>query len=436
MARPSSSVAKEPHEMSLKALHTYYLKHYRFNDIPPAYNLELKLRYKNYDMAKMRFCGAPQPRNPMPRQFAHMSKTDLLDYYNRQPEISDELNVAMSHTFSNYNIVTRSVLGAQIMARRVSIPRVQYNMATKNDAFIKQLFFAQRAKGKIDDELHEEMMRRFPKSYDANKRDMIKTFVVAGAKVVQEMNAGRSVSDVQKQTVKPGHIGVASMFDGSQSNPSEMDHYMDLVRNLKDNFGDRLSKNSADIDDIDDDFEDVDVFAAEHDRSLERYLAPSFDVNDKEEVAPRVMPPKIVALPQAKDGAPLIVEKYETKNGANGIYNRVTVNGVTVLDKHVDTEIKTFMDGRILGVRGIATDETAYPQKATWHLYPMVQGFTLFSAMEKYGEHYVYVKQVVELPNGELRLTLSNNSQIMFGPQKFERLGKGVRFQIANQKTR
>ena len=128
----------------------------------------------------------------------------------------------------------------------------------------------------------------------------------------------------------------------------------------------------------------------------------------------------------------LSVTVEPVKRTLDGTYNNVYVNGQLILMGHIDTEVVTFLDGTILGVHGIVTDDKKMPSRPVWQVFnPDLQART-FAQMNMYSQTRVYIAQVSESPNG-LRLGLSNNSSIVIDAISAHARAKKRRFQIVTK---
>lgn len=315
-----------------------------------------------------------------------LSDIALLNYYHRHKrfnEISDGHNAELARRFANYDPSTRTFWGHP-MKRVAGAHRApkKIDWRAKSDASLKQFFYTQRRTGKIDPELNAEMGRRFP-HYDMESHKLRRL----GRRTVKSLIMA---NDLWGQ---PDDVPVTDINA--------------CIRTIR-----KMSKNPITNDD--------------------------YDPDTEPDVANRtiIRPPHGIKLPNVKPGTTYIVTKSEIQHSDNVVYNQISINGTPIIDQHINTKLQTFLGGRILGIYGINPNETAYPRRALWQMIPMIPGFTSFTKLGIYHDHYVYIKQVFETPDGEIRLLLSNNSHILFSAKQFDRLTNAHIFKIANEHIR
>ncbi len=128
----------------------------------------------------------------------------------------------------------------------------------------------------------------------------------------------------------------------------------------------------------------------------------------------------------------LSVTVEPVKRTLDGTYNNVYVNGQLILKGNINTEVVTFLDGTILGVHGIVTNDQKMPSRPVWQVFnPDLQART-FAQMNMYSQTRVYIANVSESPNG-LRLGLSNNSSVVIDAVSAHARAKKRRFQIVTK---
>ena len=152
--------------------------------------------------------------------------------------------------------------------------------------------------------------------------------------------------------------------------------------------------------------------------------SPTLDSATVEKSAPTPM------APASKNVLSVTVEPV--KRTLDGTYNNVYVNGQLILKGNINTEVVTFLDGTILGVHGIVTNDQKMPSRPVWQVFnPDLQART-FAQMNMYSQTRVYIANVSESPNG-LRLGLSNNSSVVIDAVSAYARAKKRRFQIVTK---
>ena len=151
-------------------------------------------------------------------------------------------------------------------------------------------------------------------------------------------------------------------------------------------------------------------------------------------VTPAAAPAPVVR-PQSKAPTQLSVTLKPVKETLDGIYNDVYVNGTRILRNHVDTEIKTFLDGTILGIHGIVTTDANLPQRPIWMIFDTNLTANKWIGKDKFSGYSVYVSKLSEHPD-MLRLYASNRVQILLDFEKYKRLAAGRMFKLVPEKTK
>ncbi len=147
--------------------------------------------------------------------------------------------------------------------------------------------------------------------------------------------------------------------------------------------------------------------------------------------------PKVPAPVTAQTDNVLRVTVKPVQTSADQIYSDVFVNGHRILRNHINTEVCTFADGAILGVRGIVTDMTYYPSRPVWMLYSTDLNPHRWARQETWNSYALHIRNVREEPEfSRVRVDLSDHSIILQDIAREKRRAAGRVFKIMDEKTK
>jgi len=123
------------------------------------------------------------------------------------------------------------------------------------------------------------------------------------------------------------------------------------------------------------------------------------------------------------------------KSDLHGTYNNVYINGKKVLSNHFDTQLELLIDGTLLGIHGIVTDDKNLPQSPIWLIYDTSAHLRISQHMQKFSGYQVHAKKISERPDG-LRMDLSNRSTATLKRDRILKEANNKRFIIKHEKNK
>ncbi|MBR1953714.1 MAG: hypothetical protein IKA25_01420 [Alphaproteobacteria bacterium] len=123
------------------------------------------------------------------------------------------------------------------------------------------------------------------------------------------------------------------------------------------------------------------------------------------------------------------------KTTLNGTYNNVLVNGRKILSNHFDTDIKILSDGEILAIHGIVTDDKTLPETMQWRVYYADLTSAIPSIKQSYSGYNAHARSVHEMPDGGIRIDMSNRSSLLPRVERIRKLANGKKF-VLDEKQR
>lgn len=157
------------------------------------------------------------------------------------------------------------------------------------------------------------------------------------------------------------------------------------------------------------------------------------------EVLPETIPSSGTAITNVQESVQpqdnlLKVVVENIKLTLDGPYNNIFVNGNRILKNHINTTVKTFLDGAVLGVHGIVTDVAGMPTRPIWMIYDTKLRPRTFPYQNQYSKQNIYITNVIENTT-DLVIYTSNKMQIILDAQKVKSVSDKV-FCIASEKTK
>ena len=111
-----------------------------------------------------------------------------------------------------------------------------------------------------------------------------------------------------------------------------------------------------------------------------------------------------------------------------GTYNNIMVNGRKILSNHFDSEIKLFSDDTILAIRGIVTDDKSLPETVQWRVYYADLSSAVPSIKQSFSSYNAHAHAVHQMPDGGIRIDMSNRSSIFPKVDRIRKIANGRRF--------
>lgn len=111
-----------------------------------------------------------------------------------------------------------------------------------------------------------------------------------------------------------------------------------------------------------------------------------------------------------------------------GTYNNITVNGRRILSNHVDTEIKLLADGEVLAIGGIVTDDKTVSETMQWRVYFADLTSAIPVMKQSYSGYNAHAKAVYQMPDGGLRIDMSNKCSVFAKADKIRKIANGRKF--------
>lgn len=352
-------------EMSDKCLRSKYEKLKKQNkEIDAKLSAELERRFPGY--------------NPETQQFWQKNKIDFTTATNRRLyhefayytshnlEIPDELNQELARRFPRYNPTTKQ------------FTKTDYTKSPDNS--LRNLYYYSKSHGKpIKPELNKELARRFP-----NYNPATHTFNPIVTKKVEE------APTIVKTPSVPAQISDEELIN-------QYDRLKQAFRPIGVALNAQLTER----------------FPGKYDP-----ITQTFTNKPKKEEPKPVQPVKPVDLH---------VTLKQRKMTLQDAYYDVIVNGKTVLSNHVNTELRTFLDGTVLAVQGIVMNDPAYPQKPIWLIFDTKLQPNRFVSRDKFSGYRTYINALQETSN-DLRAICSNKSTVILELDKYKRIANGARF--------
>ena len=145
-------------------------------------------------------------------------------------------------------------------------------------------------------------------------------------------------------------------------------------------------------------------------------------------VSNQTMPKQSDTLqPQSKHDE-LHITVHPIRTTPQGTYSDVMVNGRKLLSNHLNTEIKVMSGGCVLAIRGIVTDDMFLPQIMQWRVFYADLQSAVPQVKQMLRNYNVHAKAVYEMPDGGVRIDLSNRSTIFPSLIKILRHAAGKKF--------
>lgn len=123
------------------------------------------------------------------------------------------------------------------------------------------------------------------------------------------------------------------------------------------------------------------------------------------------------------------------KSDLHGPYNNVYINGKKVLSNHFNTQLELLIDGTLLGIHGIVTDDKNLPQSPIWLVYDTSAHLRISQHIQKFSGYQVHAKKITERPDG-LHMDLSNRSTATLKRDRILKEANNKRFIIQKEKTK
>ncbi len=379
-------------------------------------------------------------------------------YYYRKKDgvISDALNAELARRFPSYNA------GAQAFERQTAAetqPRatqVAKDWGKRSNSALRQAFYFYKKRGRaLPDGLHAELTRRFPgynpetqrfnktvirkddgqrdwtRATDKTLRIMHYYYNKRGNGIPDELNAelGRRFAGYDMTTHTFGNKRArATTAKAPQTNPAQPTVVTRAapskpVAPVKQPTVERDAGKKS----------ETPVVAPVRPVVPERVAAKPVDAAPV--LKPAVIQKTAKPKPAARPTIELSVTLKPVKMTLQGTYNDVYINGKRVLHNHVDTELKTFLGGTILGVHGIVTDDPGLPARPVWMVYNTDLVPNKWVGKDKFSGYNVYVSKIGEGAD-VLRLIASNRAQILLELEKYQKLAAGRVFKITEEKTK
>lgn len=118
-----------------------------------------------------------------------------------------------------------------------------------------------------------------------------------------------------------------------------------------------------------------------------------------------------------------------------GTYNNIMVNGRKILSNHFDSEIRLFSNNEILAIRGIVTDDKSLPETIQWRVYYADLTSAVPSVKQSYSSYNAHACAVYQMPDGGVRIDMSNRSSVFPKVDRIRKIANGRRF-VLDEKHR
>ncbi len=447
---------------TLRSMYYYYRK--KDGVISDALNAELARRFPSYNAGGQAFerqtAAETQPRaTQVAKDWGKRSNSALRQafyfYKKRGRAIPDGLNAELVQRFPTYSADTQTFGNNMVTKRKRSLnPNKQWDQC--KDMSLRRAYSFYKKQGRaLPDGLHAELTRRFPgynpetqtfnktvirkddgrrdwtRATDKTLRIMHYYYNKRGNGIPDELNAelGRRFAGYDMTTHTFGNKRArATTAKAPQTNPAQPTVVTRAapskpVASVKQPTVERDAGKKS----------ETPVVAPVRPVVPERVAAKPVDA------APVLKPAVVQKTAQPKPAARPTIELSVTlkpvKMTLQGTYNDVYINGKRVLHNHIDTELKTFLGGTILGVHGIVTDDPGLPARPVWMVYNTDLVPNKWVGKDKFSGYNVYVSKIGEGAD-VLRLFASNRAQILLELEKYQKLAAGRIFAIKEEKTK
>lgn len=140
-----------------------------------------------------------------------------------------------------------------------------------------------------------------------------------------------------------------------------------------------------------------------------------------------------VAAPSADQLLRITVKPVRTT--LQGTYNNIMVNGRKILSNHFGSEIKLLSDDAVLAIRGIVTDDKSLPETMQWRVYYADLTSAVPSVKQSYSSYNAHARAVHQMPDGGIRIDMSNRSSVFPKVDRIRKIANGRRF-VLDEKHR
>ncbi len=140
-----------------------------------------------------------------------------------------------------------------------------------------------------------------------------------------------------------------------------------------------------------------------------------------------------VAAPSADQLLRITVKPVRTT--LHGTYNNIMVNGRKILSNHFGSEIKLLSDDAVLAIRGIVTDDKSLPETMQWRVYYADLTSAVPSVKQSYSSYNAHARAVHQMPDGGVRIDMSNRSSVFPKVDRIRKIANGRRF-VLDEKHR
>lgn len=384
---------------TLRSMYYYYRK--KDGVISDALNAELVQRFPTYSADTQTFGNnmvTKRKRSSNPNkqwdQCKDMSLRRAYSFYKKQGRaLPDGLHAELTRRFPGYNPETQTFNKTVI---RKDDGRRDWTRATDKTLRIMHYYYNKRGNG-IPDELNAELGRRFA-GYDMTTHTFGNKRARATTAKAPQTNPTQPTVVTRAAPSKP----VAPVKQPTVERDAGKKSETPVVAPVRPVVPERVAAKPVDA-------------------------APVL----KPAVVQKTAQPKPAARPTIE----LTVTLKPVKMTLQGTYNDVYINGKRVLHNHVDTELKTFLGGTILGVHGIVTDDPGLPARPVWMVYNTDLVPNKWVGKDKFSGYNVYVSKIGEGAD-VLRLIASNRAQILLELEKYQKLAAGRIFAIKEEKTK
>lgn len=121
------------------------------------------------------------------------------------------------------------------------------------------------------------------------------------------------------------------------------------------------------------------------------------------------------------------------KTTLEGTYYDVYVNGTRILKKHFGTHIETFLDGTVLAVHGIDTQNQSLPRSPLWQVFNTDLQPRTFTQKNLFTNTSIYIKNITQSAN-QINLHLSNKVVMILELTRELKKAKNKQFEIVASK--
>lgn len=370
-----------------------------------------------------------------PRQIDWESKTDdaLRQTYayrkKHNIEIEPELNDILARRFPGYDATQQKFTGrgrggkrksavTTVKTEKPAVDQKVIDWSTKSNAVLRSSYAYRKKKGiAIEPELNAELAKRFP-GYDAEKQIFTGRVRTQKQEKVRIINWAEKTDDILRKAYKHRQkTGIDDALNAELARrfPAEYDAQSRtfIPQKKTHKFTTKAVQKSA-------------VATA-----LQHRVTGTSTATRPAPVTTAQPTTNVQPAPKPAQSTPtqLSVKLKLVKQTLTDSFYDVYVNGKKILHNHINTDVKVFADGTLLGIYGAIQNERNMPQRPFWLLYKTDITRLQWSGRDSITKIDTYAKSV-SVTETAVNVQLSNKCLVIYENEKLKRLAGRARFEI------